>query len=285
MARVIGNPLGELRGKLAGMVFSKNAAGPIVRQYVIPTNPNTWAQTSARALFRVSVMTWKSFSQLIQQGWEVFAKNTFVPLRKVNVGQYTGQQACNAILMSGRFCVSRGRVPTWVAVPPGVDPICVAIPFVLPSVAPLFSVVPNIAQLTKPPATMTFDTFVVSNTGQLEFRMLFQGTPVGGLDANEFIDSNGTPFSFAVYISDPVNQFGNRPKNQFYQRLCNANLCTFPVANLNGLIGVTLGWNFAPFIPTYKSFPVPGSICKITIVCIGQNGTQAVAGSGYVTIT
>lgn len=285
MARVIGNPFGEMRGKLAGFVFSKNAAGPIIRQYVIPTNANSVAQNSSRTIFRTAVMAWKGLSQLNQQGWETFAKNTYVPLRKINLGQFTGQQAYNAIHVSARTCITYDRVPTWVAVPPGVDPICVKEDFVIPSVAPLFSVIPDIAQIANPPATMTFNNFVVSNVGLAEFRMLFTGIPVGGLDADEFIDSNGTRFSFALYISDPVSQVGNRPRNQFYQRLCNSLLCTFPVANLNGLIGVTLGWNFQPFIAGYKSFPVPGKICKVTIVCVGENGTQAIAGSGYVTIS
>jgi len=284
MARVIGNPFGELRGKLAGSVFSKNASGPIVRQYVIPTNANSGSQADSRLRFRGAVMVWKTLTQVIQQGWEVFAKNTYVPLRKVNIGQFTGNQAHNAIVTSVNTAIAQSFIANWTAVPPGVDPACTPGVFVPNAAAPLFSVIPNIAQIGVPPATLDIHTFTLTSLGVVGFQIDFIGIPVGGLAADDFIDENNKLYTFAAYVSDVVNVAGNRPRNQFYQRLGNAALCGFAITTLNGLTGVTVDWDFSALIPRFKSFPQAGQTVQITVVVIGEDGTQAVAGVGYVTL-
>jgi len=285
MARVIGNPFGELRGKLAGSVFSKNASGPIVRQYVIPTNANTVCQNESRARFRTAVMIWKTLTQPIQQAWEVFAKNSFVPLRKVNMGQFTGNQSHNAIVTSINTSIAQSFVANWTAVPPGVDPACTPDVFVPNATAPLFSVIPNIAQIANPPATLDIVDYTLTGLGVVGFTINFIGIPVGGLAADDFIDENNKKYTFSAYISDVINVVGNRPRNQFYQRLGNAMPCTFAITTLNGLTGVTCDWDFSSLIPKFKSFPGAGQIVQITVVAVGIDGTQAVAGIGYVLIS
>jgi hypothetical protein len=64
MARVLGNPMGELRGKLAGSVYSRNRAGQFVRGYVHPAQANSQAQLDARASFGAASQTWKTQSYL-----------------------------------------------------------------------------------------------------------------------------------------------------------------------------------------------------------------------------
>ena len=61
MAKI--NPiLGDLRGKLAGNVFSKNSAAAYVRQKVTPVNPNTAKQQSSRSKFGTNSQAWRGLT-------------------------------------------------------------------------------------------------------------------------------------------------------------------------------------------------------------------------------
>ena len=52
MAKIkFGMMMTDARGKLGGQVFSKNKGGAYVRTKVTPSNPQTIAQTTRRALF------------------------------------------------------------------------------------------------------------------------------------------------------------------------------------------------------------------------------------------
>lgn len=57
------------RGKLGGQVFSKNRAGAYIRTKVTPTNPQTTAQTTARALFGAISQGWSALTSTIRNGW------------------------------------------------------------------------------------------------------------------------------------------------------------------------------------------------------------------------
>lgn len=89
MAKILGFINGILRGKLGGQVFSANASGEYVRQYVKPVNPNTQAQSIARSGFSTSLSAWHSLSAGQKQAWAVLATqigldsgiNAFMSLR------------------------------------------------------------------------------------------------------------------------------------------------------------------------------------------------------------
>lgn len=75
------------RGKLGGHVFSKNAAGAIMRTKVTPKNPDTVAQSLARALFASISQLWSGLTQAQRNGWnesvsEWQQTNVFGDLRK-----------------------------------------------------------------------------------------------------------------------------------------------------------------------------------------------------------
>lgn len=57
------------RGKLGGHVFSKNAAGAIMRTKVTPSNPKTAAQSLARAMFASISQLWSALTQLQRDAW------------------------------------------------------------------------------------------------------------------------------------------------------------------------------------------------------------------------
>jgi hypothetical protein len=59
----------DARNKLGGHVFSKNRAGAYLRTLVTPTNPQTQAQTSVRALFGQISQGWSSLTELQRNAW------------------------------------------------------------------------------------------------------------------------------------------------------------------------------------------------------------------------
>src|SRR5690606_10120101 len=60
----------DARGKLGGQVFSKNRAGSFVRTKVTPANPNTQAQSQARALFSAISQQWSSLTQQVRDSFD-----------------------------------------------------------------------------------------------------------------------------------------------------------------------------------------------------------------------
>lgn len=77
-------------GKLGGLVFSHNRGGQYIRQYRIPTNPNTQFQQEVRSAMAILSTRWNEILTAAQRAaWELYALN--VPLTNrvgvpVNVG-------------------------------------------------------------------------------------------------------------------------------------------------------------------------------------------------------
>lgn len=57
------------RGKLGGHVLSKNRAGAYARTKVTPSNPQTTAQSQARALFAFISQSWSGLTDTVRNGW------------------------------------------------------------------------------------------------------------------------------------------------------------------------------------------------------------------------
>lgn len=68
-------PEGQQRsGKQGGIVFSRNAYGPYVRERAIPTNPNTTQQIAVRAAFTVLMHRFfQTLTDVQRQQWESYA--------------------------------------------------------------------------------------------------------------------------------------------------------------------------------------------------------------------
>lgn len=82
MARLInGGEFGELRGSLGNNVFTKTAAGSIMRRRAIPVNRNTVAQVAARARFTTVNQRWTGLDPALKAAWDNFAQNGFAPAK------------------------------------------------------------------------------------------------------------------------------------------------------------------------------------------------------------
>ena len=281
MARVIGNPFGELRGKLAGSVFSRNASGPIVRQYVIPANADSAAQNASRNIFRAASQGYKVTSEAQKSDWSVFATGFFTPQTKINIGQYTGAQAFTSL----RTAVVNANAKTFSTLftalsDTGLDEVPTE--FTPLNDAPANSVTPDLKQTVGPPANISVSNIDCTAAGVLDCQIDFMGLPPAANDADNFIDSNDNAYSFVAYASDVVSSFGNRPKNDLFQSLGGPAINTFETNTLAGEDGVTMQWDFSTLIPGFKSWGSVGKVVKITIFVVAENGTMARLGEAFV---
>lgn len=67
--------MADARGKLAGTVFSKNAAGSYTRRKVSPSNAQTDAQMSVRSSLAAISSGWRTLSQSQQDAWKAASVN------------------------------------------------------------------------------------------------------------------------------------------------------------------------------------------------------------------
>lgn len=68
-----GGGVAELRGSIAGNVFSRSRAGAIVRNRAVPINPQTQAQTDQRARMQSAVDNFRELSKEAVGEWAEFA--------------------------------------------------------------------------------------------------------------------------------------------------------------------------------------------------------------------
>jgi hypothetical protein len=75
-----GGLVSEIRGSLAGTVFSRNKGGAYIRNRTVPINPNTSFQQIVRNIMGNLSNTWVDTLTAIQrEGWETYAANLLLP--------------------------------------------------------------------------------------------------------------------------------------------------------------------------------------------------------------
>ncbi len=68
--------LGEMSGKLAGIIFSHNRGGSVAKRFRVPTNPNTTSQQTARNAMSQLVVRWLTVLTTAQRAaWGNYAEN------------------------------------------------------------------------------------------------------------------------------------------------------------------------------------------------------------------
>jgi hypothetical protein len=109
MARILfGNMVADARGKLGGIVYSRNTGGAYARQKVSPVQPRTPSQLNQRSRLVQVSKAWDALSQGQRQAWKDFSvaykKRDVFGLQK----QRTAQQMymfCNLALLSSGYAL------------------------------------------------------------------------------------------------------------------------------------------------------------------------------------
>lgn len=74
---LLGPALSDARGKVGGVVFSRNAAGQYIRAKVSPVQPRSAFQQAIRATMTYCAQRWRNTLTAAQRaGWEAYARGT-----------------------------------------------------------------------------------------------------------------------------------------------------------------------------------------------------------------
>ncbi len=122
MARVLFTAaVADIRGKMAGTVFSKNRSGAYIRTKVTPSNPQTSAQVEQRSLLSYFSKKWRGLTQDQRDAWAGAVgewQRTNIFGNTVNPsGQMLYNRLNMAISVVGGSEISVPSVPTGVATP------------------------------------------------------------------------------------------------------------------------------------------------------------------------
>jgi hypothetical protein len=281
MARIISAPLGELRGKLGGLVFARGRYGMFARQHVMPINPQTTAQIRARALFADASQAWCTLTPEQKSAWEDFARDPmrFNPLTKVNVGQYIGQAAFVSLYtMAARSNDIMER--NW---PSEFSGSCHN--YQLPTDPPEFGVDGTIRTAQGNfPLVLTNAALDHDGVYQLQFELL--GAPPGPVTllAGKITDGHGTPFGLGFYISTYVKTQGNRPSQIFFIHAAQGCIRELD-ADKNHAGPLTISGTVRLPGDEYRYGLVQGGIVRVTAVQIGEAGQARIIGATYVVIS
>ena len=101
----------DMRGKLAGTVFTKNRSGAVARTKVTPINRRTTAQQVQRSVFGGLASGWRTLGQAIQDGWNAGAinfpiKNAFGETRYLSGQQLYVRMNSNLAKTTGGYITS-----------------------------------------------------------------------------------------------------------------------------------------------------------------------------------
>lgn len=288
MAKIVGGGMfGFLSGKIGGLVFAFNQGGQYVRQYVKPVDTNTVAQQRARTRFTASSGGYHSLLPSVKALWGAFATNVFNPKFGTNVGQISG---FNSYVSLANGVNNGNNLPATTVFELNGAPVAVPATFgtfAIPATPPVATQTPNIREaLTGAPLPLTINTITVTANGSWDAVLDVGGSPVGGSDVDDFIDSNGNKFGFAVYISNGVEQ-----ENMFIQnpeKYCLGYVQPPTLGALDRTAVVDYG--IATTVPAinvgdYGTFPTVGQTVRASVYAISETGMFAKLGATDIQVT
>lgn len=282
MARIIGGSMiGELSGKLGGNVFARNKAGAYIRQYVIPVNPNTLAQSNARSAFGTSSSSYHSLTSVIKNQWTNFAQNLYLPKNGINTGQYSGFSAFTALRNTAQNALRLVEGTPVVKVNAVANTITDLNIFSPVDIPPVASIQGNLALAG---GTGTIQPILASATVDDFANFSFQLTmgsdsmPVPTNIDPELKNGAGQLIGFSVYMSNPVQQqqmFIANPEKFLLGTIPNFTLAT---GTGTGVTSIDIDGQVV-FPDSYQAWPQPGEFVRITVYMTTLEGQTIRIGS------
>lgn len=261
--------LGEARGKLGSVVFSRNSAGAYVRVFVVPVNHRSTKQVNHRQAFSIGSAMWCTLTDQQKVEWHNYAKDPvrFTPVYAMNTGGISGQ---NAYIAHWLECFHgnnlQGNVTAVNSTPVGLSHKSTTL--VVPSDPPALPVDGTI--FGKP---INFTCTITSGT---MYTITTTITPVGGatnpitVPGNTTIkDGHGNNITFALYISSSKK---NRPN--YSKKLAKKIVSTGQIENNTpNPINVTSFAIVAQYNPANNfNFPQPGEFVDVTLAMVTIGG-------------
>lgn len=278
-------------GKIGNSVFTKNKGGRYLRNFVVPSNPQTSRQLEARSAFLNSSDAWYALDDSERTLWNNFAAMGFTPLQPKD-GAYSGRQAFVSFYNTCKFGNDFYALGTL----SDMGVYCNAIAKVVPSAVANYSA-------SDTPATEILDTKIHLKTASpcsasingLSI-VVTTGTPnkikaVFTVDAGLTGEVAACIFTFGgaqsgsvaggckIYLSNIIPEGSSAYGNRF--RAVALQIPPEVTATLTAVAYTSVGFEMAvtdPYILTAGKY-------YGTVVFCSKKGTQKIAWSGYVTVT
>lgn len=258
MARVLGNPFGELSGKMGGLVFARNKRGAYVRGYVIPVNPNTESQSAARNSFGQAVGGWHVLTDVQKALWMSYATQYFSSKKLGNIaGGHSGINAFTSL----RNVLQNIERKKLAAADTGIkiNGVAVTVPTqastILPTIPPTQPMQPLLGGGLYAVDSVDTATFLTDLSGTMKFNLVYTGgsgpTPEDPTPTSDnlFEDANGSNLGIAIYASNPLAQ-----ASQFVQN---------PEIVLLSSTGLISGYTTTPAVPASIEVAFDGAISTL----------------------
>lgn len=278
MARIVGGSMiGELSGKMGGMVFSRNRGGQYIRAYAIPVNPNTLAQVEARTFFGMASANYHSLASATKTLWQNFATNIFNPkmgIKGVPSG-FNSYVALKNVLSNlnpiSAFTVQVNEDPTLVPV---------SNVFSFSDVPPANGLQPNIKAVTTGSyaiengqigsVTFAFGAENVSIGATFTANLVGTIGATGGISS--FKDAEGNAFGVSLFLSNAVAQPGMFIQNPEIIKLGTVPLlASFTAEPTPDTFSFTFSGHLL-VLADYNAFPQLGQYARITAYLTSTKG-------------
>jgi len=287
MARIVGGSMiGELSGKLGGNVFARNRGGAYIRQYVVPIDPRSIAQQTARAKFGTSASSYHSLNETQKAEWSNFATNVFNP-KTGKMGVPSGFNAFVALqnaVLNVKNIAATWKIKTVAA--PGTN-----INFATKSSPPAFGLESTISLsggeasiFSLANISMTSWSYTLS-TVEIPIEILFNVTgEVGTMgDFSATQDAKGNIFGFKIFMSNAVAQQGMFIQNPYLFDLGTVKPISF-TASIMAPTSFSFAGTASLETGKYQSIPTSGQAVQISIFQISESGMLLKAGASIITI-
>lgn len=282
MARIVGgSPIGQLSGKMGGMVFAHNKSGPYVRRYAVPVNPNTGAQLSARASFAGAVGSFHSLTPAEKTQWQSFAQTAFNPKNAINIGQFSGINAYTALqqaVINGNKLLTSPTVGVN-GTPLVTQPANLNLTF--NDIPPVFTVQPNLKENGTGNAITYGDiNGTIDKDGEFDITLNINPGMTGAPTLAGMLDAVDHKIGYAVYMSESHVQGG-----LFYNNPEKILLGVIPAndagsTDLASVATIEFTGNTAVNTANYQAFPVAGNFVRLSVYAIDyDSGTLACIGT------
>lgn len=279
-AKVLNSTLGQLSGKLGGMVFSRNAGGAYVRAGVKGINPSTIAQVQARNAFGSVSTLFRGLTSAEKTQWQEFADNYYSPRSGGNVGQFSAYNAFIALRSTVQQSLRLASVGVITVNSPAVTVTQDNEGFTPMPESPLaLTLLPGISNGFGDSLLLTLTSAVIKSNASGSVTMQV-GDGLGVQVPGNF-DINGNMLGYAIYISN-----GNPSDNMSYNNelaKCLGFITPWTSieagSELNALKTITAAFPANDTIGRYKRFPLIDEYCLVTVFVMNKYGMFSKLGT------
>lgn len=103
---------GQITGRIAGVVYSKNKYGPYVRAFRAPRQPGSNPQMQVRAHFLNAATSWRALIEAQRSAWNAYAAETKRRLPGGETGSVTGLASFVSVYTVARLAGISGAIGT-----------------------------------------------------------------------------------------------------------------------------------------------------------------------------